>query len=171
MRTLFVDPPSMVEDWLAQRRALGQDRFDEVWEGEYHVAPAPTGRHAELQFQLAALLRPYAQAVGMSLVGPTNIGVPTDYRVPDAAAFREWTDRVWYPSAAIVVEILSPGDESRAKLPFYHRAGVEEVLIVDADGRTVEWLARGPEAFEPADGSALLGITAHALAALIAWPR
>ena len=53
MRTTFVmDPPPIVEDWLARRRALGQDRLDEVWEGEYHVAPEASNRHALIQVQL-----------------------------------------------------------------------------------------------------------------------
>jgi hypothetical protein len=69
-----------------------------------------------------------------------------------------------------VVEVLSPGDESRAKLAFYHRVGVEEVLLVDPDGRTVEWFARGVDTFGHADGGTILGITADDLVAAIDWP-
>ena len=64
---------------------------------------------------------------------------------------------------------MSPGDESRRKLDFYHRVGIEEVLIVDPEMRTVEWFERGPNAFRPADGSTLLGITSAGLAAQIDW--
>lgn len=125
MRTLFVtDPPAVVDDWLGRRRALGQDRFDEVWEGEHHVAPAPSGRHAKIDDRL-----------GRILVG----------------------------------EILSPGDESRVKLGFYFRVGAEEVLLVDPEAHAVEWLVRAEEAFVPADGSTLLGITSEELAAAIDW--
>ena len=49
---------------------------------------------------------------------------------PDRAYFHDGGLDVWYPTAAIVVEIVSPGDESRQKSAFYHRVGVEEVLIV-----------------------------------------
>ncbi|MGH8929470.1 MAG: hypothetical protein ACRDZO_02230 [Egibacteraceae bacterium] len=35
--------PPEIESWLERRRALGQDLFDEVWEGDYHVGPAPHG--------------------------------------------------------------------------------------------------------------------------------
>jgi Uma2 family endonuclease len=172
MRTLFVtDPPPVVEDWLAQRRALGQDRFDEVWEGEYHVAPAPHRRHARLDDLLGRLLGPLADEVGLIGATTCNIGSPRDYRVPDRAYFRGGEDLVWNPTAAIVVEILSPGDESRAKLPFYFRVGVEEVLLVDPDERTIEWLVRAEDAFEPADGSTLLGVTSAALADRIDWPE
>lgn len=40
MRIVVVEPPPDSEAWL-RRRALGQDGFDEVWKGEYHVAPWP----------------------------------------------------------------------------------------------------------------------------------
>lgn len=100
-----------------------------------------------------------------------NIGSPTDYRIPDRAYFRGGPDETWNPTAAIVVEILSPEDESRRKLPFYFRAGVEEVLIIDPDARRVEWFERGADAFEPADGSALLAIGSSELAERIDWPR
>ena len=77
MRTLFVtDPPPVVEDWLAQRRALGQDRFDEVWEGEYHVAPYAHGRHGIVQHQLALVLGPFADRAGLRADG---IDVLTSY--------------------------------------------------------------------------------------------
>jgi Uma2 family endonuclease len=171
MRTLFVtDPPPVVEEWLARRRALGQDRFDEVWEGEYHVAPWPRGMHGRVEHELAVILAPIARAAGLVGSGGCNIGAPDDYRAPDQAYFREWQDLVYYPTAAIVVEVASPGDESRRKLDFYFRAGGEEVLIVDPDARTVEWFARGVGGFEPADRSALLGITTADLATRIDWP-
>lgn len=171
MRTLFVtDPPPPVEDWLERRRALDQDRFDEVWEGEYRVAPGPAGRHGEVDQELAAVLRPLAKRAG--LVGRTtpNIGRPDDFRVPDQAYFRDRGNRTWYPTAEIVVEVVSPGDESRRKLGFYHRVGVDEILIVDPGVRTVEWLVRGQDVFEPSDGSVLLGLSSQGLAAMIDWP-
>jgi Uma2 family endonuclease len=171
MRTTFVmDPPPIVQDWLAQRSALGQDLFDEVWEGEYHVAASPSDRHADLQVQLIVILRPLAQRTGLLTRGPSNIGRPTDFRVPDLAFLGGVPEPVWQPGAAIVVEIQSPGDETRAKLGFYHRVGVEEILIVDPDTRAVEWFGRGPDAFLPAHGIRLLGITSTELAAAIDWP-
>ncbi|MBX3031056.1 MAG: Uma2 family endonuclease [Chloroflexi bacterium] len=171
MRTTFVmDPPPIVEDWLAQRRALGQDRYDEVWEGEYRVAPMPKGRHGRVEVELVRILMPRAARAGLVGSGGCNIGAPGDYRGPDQAYFRDWQDLTYYPTAAIVVEILSPDDESRHKLGFYFRAGVEEVLLVDPDSHTVEWLMRGRDGLEPADGSAILGISSVDLAAAIDWP-
>ena len=170
MRTLFVDPPPVVQDLIAQRQALGQDLYDEVWEGEYHVAAAPTGRHADLQAQLIQVLGPLGRTRGLHILGPSNIGRPGDFRVPDLVLLRGAKDLTWNPTAAIVVEVVSPGDESRRKLHFYFRAGVDELLIVDPEERTVEWFTRGPDGFALADGSALLGITAVDLAEALDWP-
>jgi Uma2 family endonuclease len=164
------DPPPVVEDWLAQRHALGQDRFDEVWEGEYHVTPGRGRAHARIDDQLGRILGPLADPAGLLGATACNIGSPSDFRVPDRAWFRGGDDLTWNPTAAIVVEVLSPDDESRQKLGFYFRAGVEEVLIVDPDTRTVEWFGRGRDAFEPSDRSAILGITSTELDARIDWP-
>ena len=159
-----------MRSWLDRRRALGLDRFDEVWEGEYHVAPEAHGRHGDVAHQLAVLLRPRARAAGLWGSGPLNLGDPADYRVPDQAYLRERATEVWNPSAAVVVEVLSPGDESYAKLDFYHRLGVEEVLILDPLRRAVEWYRRAEGGFERAASSQLLGLSDAQLVAEIDWP-
>jgi len=64
-----------------------------------------------------------------------------DFRVPDGGLLRPGTADVWVSTAPMVVEILSPGDESRQKLGFYAEHRVDEVLLVDPDKRTVTWLA------------------------------
>jgi len=171
MRTVVLgEPPAPLRTWLERRRALGLDRFDEMWEGEYHVAPEAHGRHGDVDNQLAGLLRPRAGAAGLWGSGPLNLGSPDDYRVPDQAYLRRRATEVWNPSAAVVVEILSPGDESYAKLGFYHQLGVEEVLIVDPLRRAVEWYRRTGKSFERAGASDLLSVTEAALAAEIDWP-
>jgi Uma2 family endonuclease len=171
MRTVLLGPPpAELEAWLEQRRARGQDLFDEVWEGEYHVAPAPHSRHGLLEPRLFRILGPLAARSGLVAAGACNIGEPDDYRVPDQSYFRDEPTTVWNPTAAIVVEIVSPGDESRNKLPFYHRAGIEEVLIVDPEVRSVEWFRRSDAGFEPTDRSNLLGVSSAELADAIDWP-
>lgn len=77
---------------------------------------------------------------------------------------------MWQHTAAIVVEVVSPGDESRLKFGHYFSRGVEEFLIVDPRQRTVEWFERGADGFRTADGGTLLGITSAELAAQIDWP-
>ncbi len=171
MRTVIVgDPPIEVEQLIKQRQALGQDLFDEVWEGDYHMVPAPSRGHARVEIQLARTLGPSADRAGLLVTGPCNIGERDDFRVPDQAYFQNGTaDEVFNPTAEIVVEIVSPADESRMKFDFYHRHGVTEVLIVDPDACTVEWFARDAAAFRPAGGSGLLGVTADELSRSIDW--
>ncbi len=171
MRTVLVgERPREVEELIERRRALGQDLFDEVWEGEYHMVPAPHGRHGQVDEELAVILRPLAKQAGLRGSGPCNIGTPDDYRVPDRAYLADVTPQTFYPYAEIVVEIVSPGDESRDKFDFYFRAGVKEILIVDPGARTVEWFDRDGGGFRPAEGSALLGISAPDLRERIDWP-
>lgn len=163
--------PPEVEQLIAKRRALGQDLFDEVWEGDYHVAPAVHGRHAEVDDEVAAILHPRARRAGLRGRGPANVGTPDDYRVPDRSYYADRTTRTFHPTAAIVIEIVSLDDESRNKFDFYFRVGVKEVAIIDPNARTVEWYAREESGFRPADGSRLLDISAAELTKEIDWPQ
>lgn len=162
--------PPEVEAWLERRRRLGHDLFDEVWEGEYHVAPAPHSRHGRIDDQLARLLGPRADAAGLHGSGPLNLGNADDYRVPDRAYLRSERSASFESTAAIVVEIASPDDETREKLGFYFAVGVEELVIVDPLARTVEWFARGRAGFEPSAGSELLALTADEVTSDLDWP-
>jgi Uma2 family endonuclease len=72
--------------------------------------------------------------------GRLNLGQEDEYRVPDGALQQDTSDRVYHPTAALVIEIVSPADESWEKLPFYAARGVQEPLIVDPQQRTVSWL-------------------------------
>ena len=170
MRTLVLEPPPELQSWLERRRALGQDLYDEVWEGEYVVAPAPRPAHADLQYQIGIVVEPLARAAGLRGHGPINIGDPDDYRVPDQSFLRERPQRAFVSTAAIVVEITSPGDKTWDKPPFYFARGVEELLIVDPGQRRVHWRRRGANAFVPADRTALLDLSAQDLTDRLDWP-
>jgi hypothetical protein len=87
----FIRDPQPVEfvDFIERRRRLGQDLFDEMWDGVLHMNPAPHGRHTNVQQQLAELLGPLAREVDLlPRIGPVNIGKPDNYRVPDGALHR-----------------------------------------------------------------------------------
>ena len=78
---------------------------------------------------------------------------------------------IWHPTAALVVEIVTPGDETQTKLPFYAAHHVQELLIVDPDRRTSQWLTLGPDGnYRQAQGSAVIDLTAAELEARIDWP-
>lgn len=171
MTTVFVSgvPPEL-EAWLKDRQAKDLDGYDEVWEGSYHVSPMARPQQGRLQHLLSVLLEPAVKRGGLEGSGPVNIGVEDDFRVPDWLAFREPATTLYVPTAAIVAEVISPGDESYRKFGFYFARGVEEILIVDPAEHLVAWFHRGSEDFQPAAHSALLGISAADLAAQIDWP-
>jgi Uma2 family endonuclease len=159
MPTLVLDPqPEEVTSLIERRRRLGQDLFDEVWDGVLHMNPAPSGRHGKIDRQLAVLLEPVARHAGLTSTGPFNLGEAHDFRVPDGGLHRDWRDRVWYPTAAMVLEIVSPGDETYAKLPFYAAHQVYEVMIVDPDGPRVRWLGLVGAMYEPIQASRLIDL-------------
>ncbi len=171
MRTVILgDHPPEIEDWFRLRRERGQDRFDEVWEGAHHVAPAPSWSHASIDHQLARILGDLAERASLHGAGRCNIGTPDDYRVPDQAYFRRPGGPMWSATAAIVVEILAPDDETWDKLPFYHRAGVEELVIADPGSRTIRILVREALDYRDAGTSAILGVDGTSLASAVHWP-
>jgi len=173
MRTLVLEPASAgLDEILQRRRRAGLDRLDEVWEGVLHMVPAPRGEHAEISQQLAEILADPARAAGLvPAMGEFNLGESEhDYRVPDGGVHRDRPRGVWLATAAIVVEIVSPGDESWEKLPFYARQRVDEVLIVDPQTRSVHWRALDDGEYVSVERSRLLDLGAADLTARIDWP-
>ena len=125
--------PVEVTDLLARRRALGLDKHDEIWDGEYHMNAAANIRHARVQALLAHTLITLADASGFVTVMEFNLGDPNDFRVPDLGVIERESDDVWADTALIVVEVLSPDDESLQKFGHYADHEVDEVWIVDPD--------------------------------------
>jgi Uma2 family endonuclease len=170
VKTVVLGPrPAELEELIERRRRLGQDLYDEIWEGSYHMAPAPHSDHGHLDAELAAILAQLAKAAGMTSSGPLDIGRPDDYRVPDRAVLRERQHATYLPTAAVVVEIVSPDDETFEKLPFYADHGVEEVLTVEGQERRVRIFSLEGSSYVETGRSALLGITAAELAERIDW--
>ena len=171
MPTLVLDPqPVQMAQLIERRRRLGQDPFDEVWNGVLHMNPVPAGRHARVEAQLMLVLQAPAAAAGLTIVGQFNLGDDDHDRVPDGGLHRDRTDRVWYPTAAVVLEILSPGDETFEKLPFYAAHKVDEVVIVDPERRKVEWLALGGDAYGQVQRTGVTELGAAELERHIDWP-
>lgn len=172
MKTVILDPlPVEVQQLIQRRQALGLDRFDEIWEGNYHMTPGPSAAHAYLDRRLGIVLEPHAQAAG--LVGTTafNLGQPDDFRVPGGGYHRGVPSGTWVATAAVVVEIVSPNDETYEKFGFYARHGVDELLIADPEASTVTiWRRASHEGYEPTPASALFNLSAAHLTALVDWP-
>jgi Uma2 family endonuclease len=172
MRAVVLDPPTAgLDELLERRRRSGLDRFDEMWEGVLHMVPAPNYGHASVEAQLMRLLGPYADAAGLGLIGQSNLGEGEhDFRVPDGALHRPGASGTWHSTAALVIEIVSPSDESWEKLPFYAAHRVDEVLIVDPAKRSVDWLALSDGEYRPVERSGLIELGADELSARIEWP-
>ena len=171
MATLVRDPqPAEFKALLERRRRLGQDLFDEVWEGVLHMNPVPHSRHGRLEWQLAGILAPLAAAAGLRALGQFNLGEEGDYRVPDGALVRPGPDAVYLPTAALVLEIVSPGDESWEKLGFYAAHTVDELLIVDPQAQTVIWMGLEDNEYKSLARSRLIALSASELAHQIDWP-
>src|SRR5215213_10128647 len=183
VRAVMVEVPLHL---LEERRRLGQDRRDEMWEGVLHMVPAPAGRHQLLNARLVAALLPLAEARGLLALVEAGLlrpgAVETSYRVPDSVIARPEhysPDHGIIGPAELVVELRSPGDETTEKLPFYAELGCREVLVLDPRTAGVELYALRQSSMEPvppaADGSFTLAsldvrvTPAHGPAFDLAW--
>lgn len=145
--------------------------MDEVWEGVLHMVPAPSYAHASIEAQLVMILGPLARAAGLTMIGQSNLGEGEhDFRVPDSALHRPGASGVWHATAALVVEIVSPGDETWEKLPFYAAHDVDEVLIANPIKRSVDWLGLHEGEYRPIERSGLIDLGAKELGERIEWP-
>jgi Uma2 family endonuclease len=146
---IMVLDPYVEEQIRADRAASDGDQYDEVWEGVYVVTPLPNNDHQELVFEFVSILGEVVRRAGMGQVFPgvnlsdRDAGWEQNYREPDVAVFLRQTKAVncgthWRGAADFLVEIISPGERTRDKIPFYTRIGVVELLIVDREPWTLE---------------------------------
>ncbi len=173
MRTVVLDPPTAgLEELLERRRRSGLERLDEVWEGVLHMVPTPNDAHADIAHQLGRLLDAPARAAGLfPTMHEFNLGdSKDDFRVPDGGLHRARRWGTWEHTAPLVVEIVSPDDETWQKLPFYAAHAVDEVLIVDPRKRIVRWLGLRDGEYEPIEHSAVIDLGPGDLAERIDWP-
>jgi Uma2 family endonuclease len=171
MPTLISDPPpAEVEAFLERRRRLGLDRHDEVWEGTHRMMPAPGLAHRLIDRQLGKILDPLAAAVGLLEGGELNLGTKDDFREPDRALWRGEDSADWQETVALAVEIVSPGDGTWEKLPFYAAHHVDELLIVDPRERSVDWPGLDGGEYRPIERSRLIDLGPATLAQMIDWP-
>jgi len=140
---------------------MGGDRWDEVWEGVLHMVPPPSGRHQTLNSELLVVIHGLARARGLKVVHEVGFfRSHDDYRQPDLAVYRpdQISARGLEAAAELLVELISPRDESRLKLPWYAALDVREVLLLDSVSLAVELYdcASGePKAVEPAHSAVL----------------
>jgi Uma2 family endonuclease len=136
-------PKSDFRRILRERRISGGDRWDEVWDGIYVMAPIADNEHQELGLDLAINIKSLLIDGGFSArVFPgCNVSDREDdwtknYRCPDVAVFLSSNPAQdcrthWLGGPDFAVEIVSRGDRSRKKFDFYAKVGVHELLIVN----------------------------------------
>jgi len=155
------------DEVIAERKRLGLDRWDEVWDGVYVVMTEPNNEHQKFVLKLAMALEANVDQLGRGETFPgCNVSDRTadwreNYRCPDVAVYLDGNpaidrDTHWQGGPDLAIEIVSPGDRSREKLGLYAAVGTREVLIIDREPWRLE-LYRN-------DGSAemkLIGIAEH----------
>jgi Uma2 family endonuclease len=148
MATLLLDP-ELQERVRAEREAVGSDRWDEVWEGVYVMPPMPNNEHQQVTSRVGVIV---GMVIDLPGQGEVNIGANVsdreegwqhNYRIPDIAVFLRGTrarncGTHWCGGPDFLTEVLSPGDQTREKLPFYERLGVREALLIDRDPWALE---------------------------------
>ena len=141
MATLIHDR-DIERDIIVRRRRLGQDRFDEVWNGVYFMAPAPNIEHQDVMGELTSLFRSVVQEEGLGVAYPginvsdRRVNWKKNFRVPDVAVFLNGTkaincDTHWFGGPDLAIEVVSKKDLTKKKLGFYGKVGTRELLIVD----------------------------------------
>ncbi len=135
---------NLEERLIAQRRADGTDKYDEVWEGLYVMAPMANNEHQDLVDDLCTILTLAVKWPGLGRVNPgVNVSDrktqwQENYRCPDVAVFLNETEAEdcgthWFGGPDLAIEIVSPFDRSAEKLPFYAQVGVRELIFIQRD--------------------------------------
>ena len=148
MVAMIVDS-SLEQQLIAQRRGTGADRFDEVWEGIYMMAPMPNTEHQTIVFRLASIFGELVewQGLGTVMAGVNVSDRETDwyqnYRVPDVAvAMSDGKVRDcgthWLGGPDFLVEVVSQEDQTREKIPFYAALGTRELLLIERQPWRIE---------------------------------
>ncbi|HXA54611.1 MAG TPA: Uma2 family endonuclease [Solirubrobacteraceae bacterium] len=174
MATFVRDPePIELQELREYREQHDLDHWDEVWEGVLHMNPIPTGEHQHILQQLAVLLDPLARRAGLVLL-TNEFGLgrqgKSNFRVPDGGLHRALPRGVYQTTAALVIEVVSPGDESWKKFDFYAAHDVDELLIIDHKEQQVHWFALCDGEYKPVERSALIELGPAELAEQLDWP-
>ncbi|MGW8256789.1 MAG: Uma2 family endonuclease [Thermoguttaceae bacterium] len=152
MAVLITDP-RLEDQFIEERKLHGSDRWDEVWEGVYIVTPLPNNEHQEIVSDLIYLFNEIVVRGGLGKVFPgvnlsdVNGEWKDDFRGPDVAVFLKTGKAIdrgthWCGAADFLVEIISSGDRTREKIPFYNRIGVVELLVIDREPWALELYQR-----------------------------
>lgn len=136
---------------IRERKRLGLDHHDEVWEGMYVVPSMPNNDHQELTDDLGDILTEVVKRTGPGKkyqganVSDRRTGWTENFRVPDLVVVLKNSRAIncrthFFGGPDFLVEVESPGDDTEEKVPFYNQIGVRELLIIHRDTRTLRLL-------------------------------
>ena len=159
MVTLELPDEDTLYSLIADRRAKGLDKPDEVWDGRYIVMPNPGNEHQDILFELSLAFGELIKRRGLGRVLPgCNVSDREDdwrqnYRCPDVAVFlntnpAEDRGSHWLGGPDLAVEIISRGDRARQKLDFYAAVGVRELILIERDPWVIDLFSRDDEALK-----------------------
>ncbi len=140
--SLLVLDQELARELRADRKARGIDRHDEVWEGVYVMSPMADDSHQRIVSKLTYV---FEQVIGETGLGDVRPGINVsdriarwkkNFRSPDVVVILKGSaaenhGTFWTGPLDFVVEVISPGDRSRKKLPFYSKIGVREALFIE----------------------------------------
>jgi len=142
MATVILDR-KLAEQLREERAAAGADRWDEVWEGTYMMAPLPNIEHQDIASSFVAVLRQVIDRSQAIILAGTNVsdreaGWKENYRCPDVAVYLRENSAAncgthWCGGPDFAVEIRSDDDQTLEKIPFYASVSTRELLIVNRD--------------------------------------
>jgi Uma2 family endonuclease len=146
---VLVTDRTQADEIKAERAASESARFDEVWQGVYVMAPLANNEHQFLGLELATIARTVVVEADNGVVylgvnvSDREEGWRDNYRIPDVAVFLKRSAAKdcgthWVGGFDFGIEIVSPDDQAREKIPFYGQIGVRELLIVDRDPWSLE---------------------------------
>ena len=136
--TAIILDKSLERRLIARRRRLDIDHWDEFQHAVYVMAPAADIEHFGVSNDLATVLTIVVKWAGLGDVLPgvnisdRNEDWKKNFRVPDVSVFlkgnpAEDCDAFWFGGPDFAVEIVSPNDRTRKKIPFYEKVGTRAV--------------------------------------------
>lgn len=134
---------------ISRRRRLGQDKFDEIWNGVYVMSPLSNDEHQDVAGLLYALFLEVIQFTRKGSARPgANISDRRsdwrkNFRCPDVAVFLNDTTAInrgshWQGGPDFAVEVISPGERVDQKFEFYAAVNTRELLVVNREPWSLE---------------------------------
>jgi Uma2 family endonuclease len=151
-------PKRDLKELIRDRRAVGGDRYDEVWDGVYVMSPRADVEHQELATEFAFAIKQSLEPDRTARISAgTNVSDRSDrwernFRIPDVAVFlpgnpAEDRGTHWFGGPDFLVEIRSKGDRSRRKFAFYAGVGVREFMVLDRRPWAIQLYRRDGDAW------------------------